>query len=125
MENQDCIFCKIQAEAIIQNDFCYALFDNFPVTEGHMLIIPKRHFADYFEMNKEENQAALDLLNEAKNLLLNKYKNITGFNMGVNIGTDAGQTVFHCHIHLIPRRNGDLENPRGGVRGVIPGKRIY
>ena len=125
MTEDNCIFCKLQSGSIIENDHCYAMFDKFPVTEGHILIIPKRHFAYYFGMTFEENNAVYKLLEEAKNLLLEKFKDITGFNIGVNVGEDAGQTIHHCHIHLIPRRKGDLEKPRGGVRGVIPGKRNY
>ena len=125
METQDCIFCKLAENSVLENEHCYAVFDNFPVTEGHMLIIPKRHFAYYFAMNYEENKSAFDLLDKAKNMLVKKYDDITGFNVGINIGEDAGQTIFHCHIHLIPRRKGDLENPKGGVRGVIPAKRGY
>ena len=125
MSVKNCAFCKIQSEAVLQNDHCYALFDNYPVTEGHMLIIPKRHFAYYFGMTYEENNAVYKLLEEAKNLLLEKYNDISGFNIGINVGEAAGQTIFHCHIHLIPRRKGDLENPRGGVRGVIPERRNY
>jgi len=111
-----CIFCErknIKVE--LENDFALAFFDSYPVNEGHMLIIPKRHFADYFEATDQEILAINDLLHKAKKLLQEKYKP-DGFNIGINIGYDAGQTIFHLHVHLIPRYKGDVEDPRGGVR---------
>lgn len=125
MEETSCVFCRLQKEPIIENEHCYAIFDNFPVTPGHMLIIPKRHFAYYFGMTYEENLSVFKLLEKAKDLLVKEHEDITGFNVGVNVGKDAGQSVFHCHIHLIPRRKGDHKNPRGGIRDVIPGKGNY
>ncbi len=125
MKEKSCLFCDLLENPILENDHCYAIYDNFPVTEGHMLIIPKRHFAYYFGITHEENQAIFQLLDEAKNMLVEKYEGIAGFNIGVNVGEEAGQSIFHCHIHLIPRRKGDLKNPRGGIRGVIPDKRDY
>jgi len=125
MKEKGCIFCELTENHILENDHCYAIYDMYPVTLGHMIIIPKRHFAYYFGINHEENQAIFQLLDKAKNILVNKYDDITGFNIGVNVGEDAGQTIFHCHVHLIPRRKGDLENPKGGVRGVFPDKRGY
>jgi ATP adenylyltransferase len=99
--------------------------DKFPVTEGHTLIIPKRHVAKYFELYQPELNAAQSLLSQMKQEIARTDGKVGGFNMGVNDGVSAGQTIFHCHIHLIPRREGDVENPRGGVRGVIPAKQNY
>lgn len=123
----DCIFCKAphSRDIILTNDFCIAFLDNYPVTKGHTLIVPQRHISDYFEMSQVEQRAANDLLRYRQNQLLNQDKSIKGFNIGVNCGETAGQTIEHCHIHLIPRRAGDTLNPRGGVRGVIPDKMSY
>jgi diadenosine tetraphosphate (Ap4A) HIT family hydrolase len=90
-----------------------------------MLIIPKRHVAAYFDLNLSEVTAMHDMLVEMKNAIETKDNSVNGFNIGVNVGKDAGQSIFHVHIHLIPRRKGDVKNPRGGVRGVIPGKQKY
>jgi len=122
-----CIFCEIcsDREIIIENDLVYVIFDAFPVTKGHALIIPKRHFSDFFDMNTAELNAAFELLVDMKKRLKNDDPSITGYNIGINSGKSAGQTIPHCHIHLIPRRNDDIENPTGGVRGVIPSQRIY
>jgi len=97
--------------------------DKFPVTEGHTLITPKRHVAKYFELYQPELNATQFLLSQMK--ISKADGKVSGFNMGVNDGVAAGQTIFHCHVHLIPRRDGDVENPEGGVRGVIPAKQNY
>jgi len=94
------------------------------VTEGHLLVIPNRHVADYFSATQEERTALWAMVNEAKKFLDGRFTP-DGYNVGINIGITAGQTVMHCHIHLIPRREGDSVNPRGGVRGVIPGRADY
>lgn len=121
-----CLFCEIPAERIIaQNDFCYAIRDGFPVTPLHSLIIPKRHVVTYFDLSDEEVLACNDLMRQLKNSMLAEDDLIDGFNIGMNAGEMAGQTIFHCHIHLIPRRRGDVENPRGGIRHLIPGKGFY
>ena len=99
--------------------------DRFPVSEGHHLIIPKRHTADWFSMTEAECRDAEQLLRRLKKKLHASDPTITGFNIGMNCGTSAGQTIFHAHIHLIPRRDGDTPNPTGGVRGVIPDKMCY
>ena len=99
--------------------------DGFPVTEGHTLFIPKRHTSDYFGLVPAEVSAINLLMNEKKELLQSQDTTIEGFNIGMNCGEVAGQTVFHCHVHLIPRRKGDVENPRGGVRHIIAGKGYY
>lgn len=119
----ECIFCRLK-EYVIENDNCYAVFDKMPVNEGHMLIIAKRHVQDFFDLTKEERDAMFDLVSEAKKLLDSKYKP-DGYNVGVNCGQVAGQSVPHVHIHLIPRYTGDTEAPLGGVRGVIPEKMGY
>ncbi|NPA54292.1 MAG: HIT family protein [Aquificae bacterium] len=124
-EQQKCPFCNIPKEAVlIQNKFCFAIFDKYPVSKGHILIIPFRHFDNYFDATFEEKLAFIDLIDKAKEFLDKEFKP-DGYNIGVNIGKEAGQTIFHVHIHLIPRYAGDMENPAGGVRGVIPEKRIY
>ena len=122
----DCIFCSLESERIIaENEHALAFKDGFPVTESHTLIIPKRHVATYFDLDKDEILACNELLHRLKTTLESNDPLISGFNIGMNAGQSAGQTVFHCHIHLIPRRSGDVENPRGGVRHLIPGKGFY
>ena len=122
----NCIFCDIDPSRIIaENELAYAVHDGYPVTEFHTLIIPKRHAATYFDLTDDERDACYQLLNESKASIEITDPLVTGFNMGMNNGESAGQTIFHCHIHLIPRRDGDTENPRGGVRGVIPSKQQY
>ena len=121
-----CVFCQTaQAKMIAENELCYAVRDNYPVTPLHTLVIPKRHAADYFNLYQPELNAASALLSTLKADISAADGAVTGFNVGVNAGASAGQTIFHCHIHLIPRRGGDTANPRGGVRGVIPGKQSY
>jgi diadenosine tetraphosphate (Ap4A) HIT family hydrolase len=121
----NCVFCTIPADRIvISNDLAFAIYDGFPVSEGHLLIIPKRHFPDFFDATMEEKQALFEILNQAKQLVNERF-HPDGYNIGVNVGETAGQTVMHLHIHLIPRYKGDVENPRGGVRGVIPKRKEY
>jgi ATP adenylyltransferase len=122
----DCIFCQIPKDRIVfENDLIYAIFDGFPVTKYHSLIIPKRHIKDFFDLSEDELLSANKILHQMKEHILSIDESVTGFNIGMNAGESAGQTVFHCHIHLIPRRDGDVENPRGGVRHTIPGKGSY
>ena len=122
----DCIFCELGAGRIIaENELCVAIKDAFPVTEHHTLVIPKRHIADYFDLNQPERNAIEAMLHEQRQSILEQDNKVTGFNVGINAGASAGQTVFHVHVHLIPRRDGDVVNPRGGVRGVIPSKQGY
>ena len=99
-------------------------FDDFPVNPGHFEVIPKRHVPTIFDTTNEEKLAIFDLINEAKKLIDKKYKP-DGYNIGINNGESAGQTVMHLHVHLIPRFKGDVENPRGGIRGIIPEKQNY
>jgi ATP adenylyltransferase len=122
----DCIFCNIEEERIInENDYFIVIRDAFPVSLHHTLFIPKRHCKDYFELTQAEINAANQLIHTEREKLLKFDKTITGFNIGMNCGEDAGQTIFHCHVHLIPRRKGDDKSPRGGVRKVIDGKGNY
>ena len=126
---EGCLFCDIQSNdtkrIIAENSLAYAIRDGFPVTEGHTLFIPKRHVKDYFELVPAEVSAINNLMSEQKELLQEFDSTIDGFNIGMNCGEIAGQTVFHCHVHLIPRRIGDVDNPRGGVRHIISGKGFY
>ena len=118
-----CVFCNI-SEVVLENELALAFFDKYPVNEGHLLIIPKRHVEQYFDLTAEERNAIDQLLFEGKKMLDEQSKP-DGYNIGINCGEDAGQTIFHVHAHLIPRFKGDMEDPRGGVRGVIPEKRMY
>ena len=121
-----CPFCEIPpARVIAENRLAYAIRDGFPVTPLHTLIIPKRHVADYFGLTRPEVNACHQLLDQMKADIEREDPTVSGFNIGMNAGEAAGQTVFHCHIHLIPRRAGDVPSPRGGVRHVIPGKGSY
>jgi diadenosine tetraphosphate (Ap4A) HIT family hydrolase len=122
----DCLFCMIDESRIIAtNKMAYAIRDGFPVSDGHTLVIPKRHVVDYFGMSRDELLACDDLLRMVKAEIQQVDSSVVGFNIGINAGQAAGQTIFHCHIHLIPRRAGDVKNPRGGVRHIIPGKGFY
>ena len=125
--DQDCFFCnKARRESIHSSKFLFVVRDNkFPVTKHHTLIVPHRHISDFFDLNNNELDDLAKLLKKQRQLLLNLDKEITSFNVGVNVGVDAGQSIMHCHIHLIPRRKGDMDDPRGGVRGVIPSKQKY
>ena len=124
---EECIFCKkINYKVLEETKYFFIIRDTaYPVTEHHTLIISNRHVSNFFELNDEENKELSLILKNQKEELQNLDKTITGFNVGVNIGKDAGQSIMHCHIHLIPRREGDVEDPRGGVRGVIPEKQKY
>ena len=121
-----CIFCKIEKNRIIEeNNLAYLIMDNYPVTPLHMLVLPKRHFEEYFDIFQPELNAIQDLLKKGKEIAQKDDKSISGFNIGINSGQVAGQTIFHCHTHLIPRRKHDVENPKGGIRHLIPGKGYY
>ena len=122
----DCAFCELQPDRIIaENELCLAIRDRHPVPNLHTLIIPKRHVADFFALYQPEINALYALLGQTRTQLTKLDNRVTGFNIGTNVGADAGQTVFHAHMHVIPRRHGDASNPRGGVRCVIPGKQDY
>ena len=122
-----CVFCnKTNCKVIQTKKYFFIIRDTaYPVTKHHTLIITNRHMNDYFELKKEEIIELNEILCNQKKELQELDSQITGFNVGVNIGKDAGQSIMHCHVHLIPRRKGDVEDPRGGVRGVIPSKQKY
>lgn len=123
--DSDCPFCINEKKSKINNTLAMALKDKYPVTDFHYLVIPRRHVSSFFELASSEYKACLNLLNQLKIMLQEKDSTITGFNIGINDSEDAGQTVPHCHIHLIPRKKGDVENPVGGVRNIIPEKGNY
>jgi len=120
-----CVFCDFPEVPVAANRYAFAALDKHPVTPLHTIIVPRRHVETYFELDRHELVACQHLLIAQRDAILWMDPSVTGFNVGVNNGLDAGQTIFHCHIHLIPRRKGDIENPRGGVRHVIPGAGYY
>src|SRR3989344_915868 len=125
--NNPCLFCDKENQKfklILENDFCVARWDEFPVSKGHTLIIPKKHTTSFFDLKEEELSKMFSLIKEAKNTIQKEY-NPDGFNIGLNDGEAAGRTIHHLHIHLIPRYKGDVDNPRGGIRHIIPGKGDY
>ena len=122
----DCIFCNLPVDRVIaSNSLAFAIRDNYPVTQLHTLVISKRHAATFFDLFEPERRAINQLLDGLRDEITKKDSSVSGFNIGMNSGDAAGQTIGHAHVHLIPRRNGDVEDPRGGVRGVIPGKAVY
>ena len=127
ISKDQCIFCnKTNCKVIKTTNYFFIIRDTaYPVTKHHTLIISNRHVSDYFDLKEVEIIELNKILNIQKKELQELDNEITGFNVGVNIGKDAGQSIMHCHVHLIPRRNGDVEDPRGGVRGVIPSKQKY
>lgn len=125
MSTESCRFCNRPDErAVMVNDLVQAWYDRHPVSDGHMLIVPRRHFADYFDCTPAERDALWAMVADAKAHLDEKHSP-DGYNVGINVGRAAGQSVMHLHIHLIPRYAGDVEDPQGGVRSVIPAKRKY
>lgn len=108
----------------MENELAYVREDGYAISPGHLLVLPKRHAADWFELSEAEQSAVMALTNEAKGWLEKKFKP-DGYNIGMNCGEAAGQTVMHMHCHVIPRYEGDSEDPRGGVRWVIPEKAVY
>jgi diadenosine tetraphosphate (Ap4A) HIT family hydrolase len=125
VEPVKCPFCNPIVEDIIaKNDLCYALWDRYPVNKGHLLVIPFRHTADYFSLTAEEKHALLALIDESKELIEENFTP-AGYNIGFNVGQVAGQTIMHFHCHVIPRYVGDVKEPRGGIRGVVPKKHGY
>lgn len=120
-----CPFCDpSERSRVLEDELCYATWDSYPVSDGHLLLVPFRHVNDYFSATDAEKTSLWTLLDRAKPILDERFK-ADGYNVGVNIGEAAGQSVFHLHVHVIPRYAGDVENPRGGVRAVIPEKRLY
>lgn len=128
MKDATCLFCdrdnKEKNTIILENQYAYARWDNFPVSNGHLEVVPKEHIQSFFELSNEQVTAIYDLLKQAKEVVEEKYSP-DGYNLGVNDGEAAGRTVHHLHVHLIPRYKGDVENPRGGIRHIIPGKGDY
>ena len=122
--NNPCLFCTDPQGVILQNELAYSARDSYPVCPGHTVVIPKRHVASFFDLTPEEINACMELITEERKLLDQEFKP-DGYNIGVNIGPTAGQSIFHAHIHIIPRYKGDVENPQGGVRHVIPRSAHY
>jgi diadenosine tetraphosphate (Ap4A) HIT family hydrolase len=122
---RDCPFCSPPADRVIlERDLVLALQDGFPVSPGHALVIPRRHVAGWFETTEDEKHALLRALDDAKAVIEHAHSP-DGYNIGINVGAAAGQTVFHLHVHLIPRYRGDSDDPRGGVRHVMPARARY
>lgn len=123
---EDCVFCRLDSSRIhAENQLALAIWDQYPVTLHHALIIPRRHISSYFELGRPEINACNQLLLQLQRDISARDGSAEAFNIGINDGPAAGQTISHCHIHLIPRRSGDIDNPIGGVRAVIPGKADY
>ena len=126
VREEGCLFCEIQKERILDEDnLFYVIRDGFPVTDLHTLVIPKRHVETYFDLYQPELNSCNRMIQKFKQQIEKEDESVKGFNIGINNGEVSGQTIFHCHVHLIPRREGDVKNPRGGVRGVIPNKQEY
>ena len=125
MNQHECPFCRLEMNRIrAESEFAVAFLDGFPITQGHSLVIPKRHVASMFELSDEEQAAMWKLVAQVRDSLVNELQS-DGFNIGLNDGASAGQTVMHAHVHIIPRRKGDTPDPRGGVRWIIPDKARY
>ena len=124
--NNPCLFCNSEKNGIAyENELAYASYDTYPVSNLHCLVIPKRHLSDYFDLTNDELIACNDLIKKIKNEITSKDKTVKAFNIGTNAGKISGQSIMHCHIHIIPRREGDVESPQGGVRSVIPKNQHY
>ena len=124
--NNPCLFCNIDESGCAhENNLAYVSYDTYPVSKHHCLIIPKRHIKDYFDLSNDELIACDELIKIVKQEILSKDQSVVGFNLGTNIGKVSGQSILHCHFHLIPRRENDVDNPQGGVRSVIPNKQHY
>ena len=121
-----CPFCSIDQSAVVAgNELVFAIRDAYPVTSLHTLVLPRRHVSAYFDLYLPEMMGVDELLRQLRNDIVKADRTVEGFNVGVNVGTVAGQTIYHCHVHLIPRRRGDVADPWGGVRAIIPGKAHY
>lgn len=125
-EGESCPFCRLarRVEVICETATCVAFYDGYPVSPGHALIVPKRHVASYFDLTHHEREAMNVMLQYVRQKVDERF-HPDGYNVGINVGEAAGQSVFHVHMHLIPRYKGDVPNPKGGVRGVIPSKQSY
>ena len=122
---KNCVFCEADpARIIFEDDACYAMFDAFPVNKGHTLIVPKRHVVTVFELKPYEVERMHYMMQKVKEML-DKEFSPAGYNVGYNCGEAGGQTINHCHMHIIPRYDGDVVSPRGGIRGVVPEKQSY
>jgi diadenosine tetraphosphate (Ap4A) HIT family hydrolase len=124
MDVTKCIFCHLDRPTIADSRLSVAFFDGYPVSKGHALVVPRRHVVTIWDLDEDEYADAFALAREVKNILYRQFKP-DGFNIGVNSGEAAGQSVWHAHIHVIPRYTADVPNPRGGVRNIIPGKGNY
>lgn len=125
MDQHDCPFCRLEkSRTRLESEFAVAFLDGFPVTQGHTLVIPKRHVASLFELTEKEQSEVWKLVADVRPMLVTEFQP-NGFNIGLNDGTAAGQTVMHAHVHVIPRRHGDVADPRGGVRWIIPDRAAY
>jgi len=122
--NNPCLFCTDPKGVLQGNELVYSARDTYAVSPGHTLVIPKRHVASFFDLTPEEINACMEQINEVRKSVDEEFKP-DGYNIGVNVGPAAGQSIFHVHIHVIPRYKGDVENPQGGVRHVLPGKAHY
>ncbi|RKL66478.1 diadenosine tetraphosphate hydrolase [Salipaludibacillus neizhouensis] len=121
--SNECAFCQLN-KYILENNLAFVIYDKYPVAKGHALVIPKRHVADYFDTTEQEKRAMQQLAEEIRGIQIAEFSP-DGFNIGINCGEAAGQTIFHVHMHVISRHKGDMKDPAGGVRGVIPGKQKY
>jgi diadenosine tetraphosphate (Ap4A) HIT family hydrolase len=122
--NNPCLFCTDAKGVSLQNELAYSARDSYAVSPGHTVVVPRRHVAEFFDLSLEEIAACMDLIKQEKDLIDEEFKP-DGYNIGVNVGPAAGQSIFHVHIHIIPRYKGDVENPQGGVRHVLPKKAHY
>lgn len=126
VQEEECRFCltKSSRRIMIEGRYGFAAWDRHPASEGHFLVIPYRHFASYFDINDEEREELWSLVTQGREMCEEKY-HPDGYNIGINVGVAAGQSIHHLHIHVIPRYKGDVEDPKGGVRGVIPQNKLY
>jgi diadenosine tetraphosphate (Ap4A) HIT family hydrolase len=125
MEKHTCPFCNSQDKILFDTQNVFVISDKYPITKNHTLIIPKRHVESFFDLSSDEYAECLLSISISKQILCDLDNTISAFNIGINDGTDAGQTISHCHIHLIPRRKGDIQDPSGGVRNIFPEKGFY
>ena len=125
-QDEECRFCRTKPgrRVMIEGKYGFAAYDRHPASEGHFLVIPYRHFASYFDITDDEREELWSLVAQGRDIVEEKY-HPDGYNIGINVGTAAGQSIHHLHIHVIPRYTGDVENPKGGVRGVIPKNKLY
>lgn len=125
-QGNECRFCltKPGRRIMIEGQYGFVAWDRYPASDGHFLVIPYRHFSSYFDINDKEREELWSLVAQGRDICEKKYQP-DGYNIGINVGVAAGQSIHHLHIHVIPRYNGDVENPKGGVRGVLPHKKLY